>query len=430
MFGGLHQAELARASEIIESHSLPSHEFALRANHSFSVHLPNIPTDQADSTNDPRRSTWLLLEDNRLLGPPHALHRDIESIGQGRYSHWQSSLIFSTSDKSDPRTNGRTYTLVKPDPDALARWHFLGQPEPLLLDVGDRLYWPSEERFEFFVPAYGRSRSSVNPARPQRIDAGWQFDAPGEYYLRSPSLRLRLLVLDPEDEPDVWLRQINAFVAANITGGKRDEPDWQSDTISWSAIDRDLARRLFESDRSLDVQCGLAARLFIALAASRGFEARYCHWFAAGQSQPAHIGAEVRTADEGQWTYFDPHFGFYAADRKSALDFWLMMRWRGPDAARQSITMQLNKYTLDLVSSGFDTFTAGIGFNQSPASTARTILLADESLREQWLDTDRPDEVLLIAPADVPAFRAAFYAPARRSTMNGGESSQADEERP
>ena len=54
----------------------------------------------------------LLLEDDRLLGPGHALHDDIRAAGGGHYSHWQSALYLSTSDNSDPNTNGRTYTAV------------------------------------------------------------------------------------------------------------------------------------------------------------------------------------------------------------------------------------------------------------------------------------------------------------------------------
>ena len=46
---------------------------------------------------------------------PHAraLHDDIRRLGSGRYSHWGSNLFFSTTDNSDPRTNGRTYTVAE-----------------------------------------------------------------------------------------------------------------------------------------------------------------------------------------------------------------------------------------------------------------------------------------------------------------------------
>jgi hypothetical protein len=59
------------------------------------------------------RSGCVLLENGRPLPTPHALHADIYTQGAGRYSHWTAGQIyFSTSDNSDPRTNGREYLLV------------------------------------------------------------------------------------------------------------------------------------------------------------------------------------------------------------------------------------------------------------------------------------------------------------------------------
>lgn len=53
-----------------------------------------------------------LLEDGRLLGPHGAGHDVIRKQGAGAYSHWGDQLWFSTSDNSDPTTNGRTYTVL------------------------------------------------------------------------------------------------------------------------------------------------------------------------------------------------------------------------------------------------------------------------------------------------------------------------------
>jgi hypothetical protein len=60
------------------------------------------------------RSPVLLCEDGKLLGPAHSLHQDIRNLGQGRYSHWGESILFSTSDNSDPNENGRKYSLRFP----------------------------------------------------------------------------------------------------------------------------------------------------------------------------------------------------------------------------------------------------------------------------------------------------------------------------
>jgi len=57
-----------------------------------------------------------LLEDGRPLLRPNQLHADIREQGLGRFSVWGATLYFSTSDNSDPRTNGRSYSIVGPAP--------------------------------------------------------------------------------------------------------------------------------------------------------------------------------------------------------------------------------------------------------------------------------------------------------------------------
>ena len=56
-------------------------------------------------------SRLVVFEDGRPLGPGHASHADIRALGYGRYSHWGGEVYFSTSDNSDPRQNGRRYTV-------------------------------------------------------------------------------------------------------------------------------------------------------------------------------------------------------------------------------------------------------------------------------------------------------------------------------
>jgi len=67
--------------------------------------------DIADHENAPCQSPARLFEDGRYHGLNHAMHRHIGTMGEGRYSHWQTLVYFSTSDNSDPRTNGRQYLL-------------------------------------------------------------------------------------------------------------------------------------------------------------------------------------------------------------------------------------------------------------------------------------------------------------------------------
>lgn len=63
-----------------------------------------------------RSSNLQLLEDGKPLGPPHTFHSDIWDKGAGRYSHWGNStgsaIVFSASDNSDPRINGRRYEFI------------------------------------------------------------------------------------------------------------------------------------------------------------------------------------------------------------------------------------------------------------------------------------------------------------------------------
>lgn len=62
-----------------------------------------------DTVSMPVVSDLELFEQGTPLGPAHAGHPDIRTLGNGRFSHWHGRVIFSTSDGSDPRTNGRRY---------------------------------------------------------------------------------------------------------------------------------------------------------------------------------------------------------------------------------------------------------------------------------------------------------------------------------
>ncbi|MBL8727862.1 MAG: hypothetical protein JNM25_05495 [Planctomycetes bacterium] len=56
-------------------------------------------------------SRLVVLENGTPLPHPHAAHDDIRRLGGGRYSHWTSNVYLATSDDSDPRSNGRRYTV-------------------------------------------------------------------------------------------------------------------------------------------------------------------------------------------------------------------------------------------------------------------------------------------------------------------------------
>lgn len=74
--------------------------------------------DLADTADDDDRSTIVIYENDQRLGPGHSVHLDVGKLGEGRFSHWRfnySMFLFSSSDNTDPRTNGRSYWAVKPD---------------------------------------------------------------------------------------------------------------------------------------------------------------------------------------------------------------------------------------------------------------------------------------------------------------------------
>ena len=55
-------------------------------------------------------STLVLFEDGFPLGPIDAGHVNVPSQGKGQYFHWGDDLYFSSSDGTDPRSNGRLYS--------------------------------------------------------------------------------------------------------------------------------------------------------------------------------------------------------------------------------------------------------------------------------------------------------------------------------
>jgi hypothetical protein len=60
-----------------------------------------------------QHSPVVLYEDGKPLGPAHSMYTDITSKGGGRYTHLKGvGMVFSTSDNTDPRKNGRHYTAM------------------------------------------------------------------------------------------------------------------------------------------------------------------------------------------------------------------------------------------------------------------------------------------------------------------------------
>jgi glycosyltransferase involved in cell wall biosynthesis len=115
---GLHRAGLVK--RLCEFVSLPARATPPLATeamepdggHGYRVDLARFaifaPSDQESV------SLLRLFENGKPLLGPHHEHDTIRGLGQGRFSHWGNYLYFSASDNSDPRHNGRYYTIVAP----------------------------------------------------------------------------------------------------------------------------------------------------------------------------------------------------------------------------------------------------------------------------------------------------------------------------
>lgn len=67
---------------------------------------------RAPSSHRKPSSAVVLENDVPLPGPANAPHSDIRNHGNGSYSFWHGHVYFSASDNSDPRTNGRRYSVT------------------------------------------------------------------------------------------------------------------------------------------------------------------------------------------------------------------------------------------------------------------------------------------------------------------------------
>jgi hypothetical protein len=86
----------------------------LASGFAYVVPAPSL-VDRSDTPEAPKRSAAYVCEGDLPLGPAHAPHGEIETLGRGRFSHFSTyGFIFSTSDNSDPNKNGRTYMAIQP----------------------------------------------------------------------------------------------------------------------------------------------------------------------------------------------------------------------------------------------------------------------------------------------------------------------------
>jgi lysophospholipase L1-like esterase len=78
------------------------------------AYIAKAPGRWASDAESPNASLLAVRESGHDLGPAHAPPDKIATVGIGSFIHWHNIIYFSTSDNSDPNTNGRTYVIVSP----------------------------------------------------------------------------------------------------------------------------------------------------------------------------------------------------------------------------------------------------------------------------------------------------------------------------
>ncbi len=118
--------------------------------------LSHVADDLAHSF----RSPLLLFENGHQLRKPHAAHSEIEHRGGGNFSHWESTLYFSSSDGSDPNFNGNTYSILiggarkkiepkepaKPEKEAVGGGDGIVTPEMILAGISVLEEWEQSQK--------------------------------------------------------------------------------------------------------------------------------------------------------------------------------------------------------------------------------------------------------------------------------------------
>jgi hypothetical protein len=101
-----------KSIEPVKIHHLQGHEYKTLVVEGWPIAAWKFPYEvRVDTDSRPTASTLILTEDGSELGPAHASKDAIIKKGEGSFLHDQNDLVFSASDNSDPRTNGRDYAV-------------------------------------------------------------------------------------------------------------------------------------------------------------------------------------------------------------------------------------------------------------------------------------------------------------------------------
>lgn len=145
-------------------------------------YIAKVDTGQPADAETGGKSTLVLLEDGKPLGPPHSLHQLIRDEGKGRYSHWgRQAIYFSASDNSNPLENGRVYSYYYGSPEQIppaAQQRVLPTRN---LAFGDRKPHPAVALFEQGLKAERERRWTEAIAVWEEVLKRWPDSAPELY---------------------------------------------------------------------------------------------------------------------------------------------------------------------------------------------------------------------------------------------------------
>jgi hypothetical protein len=81
--------------------------------YAYKFSIPQL-SHLSDTAEKQTYSRVVICEGDQQLGPAHTLWLEITQKGFGRFSHYNDAVVFSSSDNTDPNSNGRQYKIVIP----------------------------------------------------------------------------------------------------------------------------------------------------------------------------------------------------------------------------------------------------------------------------------------------------------------------------
>ena len=93
-----------------ETEILDVREIYKESGYCFHIPIPKY-LSVSDTMEKGSDSKLRLYENGIELTESHSHHEQIRKIGRGKFSHWYEVLYFSSSDNSDPGTNGKQYSI-------------------------------------------------------------------------------------------------------------------------------------------------------------------------------------------------------------------------------------------------------------------------------------------------------------------------------